>query len=303
MRHYTTYSSYLKNRFGAPVARVPVNAGFSCPNRDGTKSSAGCSFCDNRAFSPVAATALTPVDQLTASIARLKKRFTVFIAYLQPFSNTYGSVSRLQEIYEPLLQVSGVKGLCVGTRPDCIEPASYDYLGDLAGRTYLSVELGLQSSHDATLERINRGHSYADFADTVARLSIHGIETVAHVILGLPGETDAMMFETASRIAALPVSGVKIHQLMIIKNTPMEKMYRTGEAGALSLTDYAPLLCGFLARLRPDQHIHRLMSDSTGANGLIAPLWSADKNGSLAYLREYMEEHGVVQGSGCRALS
>lgn len=296
MPHYFNYSSYLKKRFGAPVARIPLNGGFSCPNRDGTKSTLGCAFCDNRAFSPVARGMVPPLEQLMQSIARLKKRYNVYVAYLQPFSNTYGPVARLKEVYEPLLKVPGVVGMSLGTRPDCLEPDTYDYLGELASRTFLSVELGLQSSHGATLSLVNRGHTYDEFVRAVRQLSGLGIETVAHVMLGLPGETPTMMFETASRLAALPVRGVKIHQLMIIKATAMERLYAEGKAEAQTLSEYAPLLAGFLERLRPDQHIHRIMADSREENGLIAPLWSADKNGSLAFIQKYMDENGVVQG-------
>lgn len=296
MRHYYSYSSYLKKRFGVPVARIPLYGGFSCPNRDGMKSGRGCTFCDNRAFSPVARDLLPPLEQLMQSIDRLKKRYGVFIAYLQPFSNTYGTIARLKEVYEPLLRVSGVVGLSVGTRPDCIDPDAYDYLGELATRTFLSVELGLQSSHEETLSLVNRGHTYDEFSRAAQRLSGLGIETVAHVMLGLPGETAAMMFETASRLASLPVRGVKIHQLMIIKGTAMEQMHAEGNIEPLTLSEYAPLLAGFLERLRPDQHIHRIMADSREEDGLIAPLWSADKNGSLAFVQMYMDKNDIVQG-------
>jgi radical SAM protein (TIGR01212 family) len=302
-RHYNKYSLYLTKKFGAPVARIPINAGFSCPNRDGTKSLDGCSFCDNRSFSPVAKTVVSPLEHLTASMARLKSRYTRFIAYLQPFSNTYGSVAQLRSVYEPLVSVPGVVGLSVGTRPDCLGPEIVDYLGDLASRTFVSVEIGLQSSHDATLSLVNRGHSYDDFVRAVTRVAAQGIDVVAHIILGLPGENADMMFETASRLAALPVTGVKIHQLMIIKGTEMEKMVGEGKAETLQLSGYARLLCGFLERLRPDQHIHRIMADSSEKNGLIAPLWSVDKNDSLRYLQKFMEEHGIVQGSGYKNVA
>jgi uncharacterized protein len=239
---------------------------------------------------------IPPVEQLKQSIARLKNRYRVFIAYLQPFSNTYGSLARLQSVYEPLLRVPGVAGLSLGTRPDCLEEDVYGYLGELASRTFLTVELGLQSSHDATLSLINRGHAYGDFVRAATRLAELGIENAAHVIIGLPGETPAMIFETASRLAALPITGVKIHQLMIIKGSAMEKMHDEGKVKALTIAAYAPLLCGFLERLRPDQRVHRIMADSREANGLLAPLWSADKNGSLAFIRKYMDENGVRQG-------
>lgn len=302
MRYYNSYSASLKKRFGTPVLKLPVNAGFNCPNRDGARSSSGCAFCDNRAFSPAAGAAGSPLEQLQTSIRRASARYRKFIAYLQPFSNTYGDAERLRDVYEPLVNVPGVVGLSIGTRPDCLSGPVVEYLGDLARRTFLSVELGLQSSHDTTLAFINRGHTFDEFVEAVEALAAKAVETVAHVILGLPGESEGMMFETASRCAGLPLAGVKIHQLMIIKGTRMEQWYTEGKAKALAIEEYAPLLCGFLERLRPDQHIHRIMSDARKENGLIAPGWSASKQSSVQFLHGYMDKNGVVQGSRYKKL-
>lgn len=305
MFHYNAYSACLKKRFGSPVVKIPVNAGFSCPNRDGTKSRQGCAFCDNRAFSPAADRTTPPLEQLQTAIRRAGGRGQAFIAYLQPFSNTYGDAEQLRAAYEPLIQVPGVVGLAIGTRPDCLPGPVCAYLGDLARRTFLSVELGLQSSHDTTLTRINRGHTFGEFTSAVERLSSMNIETVAHVILGLPGESREMMFETAARCAALPLAGVKIHQLMIIKGTPMEQLFTQGNVAGLSLEEYAPLVCGFIERLRPDQYVHRIMSDinMVGATRLspilIAPEWSTQKQSSIKFLHDYMDANNVVQGSSC----
>ena len=301
MIHYHTYRSYLKKRFGKPVVKIPLNGGFSCPNRDGTNSVTGCLFCDNRSFSPVAdQTAEPPLQQLKAVAARSGTAGKLLLPYLQPFSNTYGTVDRLKAVYEPLLEVPGVIGLAVGTRPDCFSGEIFDYLADLARRTYLSIELGLQSSHDTTLSQCNRGHTWSDFRAAVERLAADGSEIVAHVMLGLPGETVGMLFETARRLAMLPVHGIKIHQLMIIAGTEFAEWYRTGRCTVLSLERYTELLCGFLEQLRPDQYIHRIVADSTEENGLIAPLWSADKPTALQYLQRYMDEHDVRQGKHYR---
>jgi len=296
MRHYNAYSAYLKKRFNQPVLKLPVNGGFNCPNRDGTKSPWGCAFCDNRAFSPVAGAAVSPLEQLRESMRRAAGRYTAFIAYLQPFSNTYGDAAHLRAVYEPLVKEEGVVGLSIGTRPDCLSGDVCVYLKDLACRTYLCVEIGLQSSHDATLALINRGHTYSEFVKASERLAAMNIETAAHVILGLPGESEGMMFETAQRCAGLPISGVKIHQLMIVKGTPMERMSAEGRVRALPLEEYAPLMCGFLERLRPDQLVHRIMSDSRIESGLLAPEWSARKQSSLRFLHEYMDKNSVAQG-------
>jgi radical SAM protein (TIGR01212 family) len=270
----TSYRAYLKSRFGGRVAEIPVNAGFSCPNRDGTKGIGGCAFCDNRAFSPALGGALPPAAQVRAVINKCGRKYSLFLPYLQPFSNTYAPVGKLEAIYESLLEIDGVIGLAIGTRPDCFDEPVYGYLGRLSRRTYVSVELGLQSGHDAILERMDRRHTVQDFKDAVRRLDALGAEPAAHVILGWPGETDEMAEETADMLAEMPVRGVKIHQLMVIKSTKLEQMHRSGEAPEISIERYAALLAKFISRLRPDQHIHRISAHSTVEQGLVAPMWS-----------------------------
>ncbi|HEX2957607.1 MAG TPA: TIGR01212 family radical SAM protein [Chitinispirillaceae bacterium] len=299
MLRYNSYRTYLKNRFGGPVLKIPVNGGFSCPNRDGTKSVDGCSFCDNRSFSPVALCEENVAKQVTDVITRGGKRFSLFIPYLQPFSNTYGSVETLRRVYEPLLKIPGVCGLAVGTRPDCFSDEIYAYLEEISKRTYLCVELGLQSGDNEVLATCNRGHSVEEFSAAVEKLAELEIDTVAHCMIGLPGETEEKMIATAKLCSQLPLQGVKIHQLMIVRGTPLECLHKAGNVSALSLPEYAQYLCRFLSILRPQKHIHRLMADSTIENGLIAPLWSAQKAQSLQFIAKYMDEHNVVQGSAC----
>jgi hypothetical protein len=269
------------------VLRIPVHAGFSCPNRDGAISTVGCSFCDNRSFSPAAIAAEPAIDQLHAGIRRTRG-YGAYIAYLQPFSNTHGTVDQLRSVYEALIAVPGVVGLAVGTRPDCLPSEVCEYLADVNRRTYLCVELGLQSGHDATLLRVNRGHSVADFVRAVDELHKRGIESAAHVILGFPGEDRGMMLSTARLLASLPVAGVKIHQLMIIKGTALEREYREDRISVLSLDEYADLLGDFLAFLRPDQLVHRIVAESSSENGLIAPAWSADKSAAIAHIHRFL---------------
>lgn len=296
MLNYNSYRNYIKKRFGKPVLKIPINGGFNCPNRDGTKSEKGCHFCDNLSFSPAVKSICSPVEQLKTAINRASG-FDLFIPYLQPYSNTYGSVSLLRSVYEPLLEMPKVVGLALGTRPDCFTDEIFEYLGELSARTFLSVELGLQSSHDCTLTMINRHHSFADFVSAVERLANSGIETVAHVMLGLPGETAEMMAVTAQRLSMLQVSGIKIHQMMVIENTRIHQWYENKIYTPLSIEVYAQLLGDFLCRLRPDQHIHRIMADSKPEYGLIAPAWSADKNRSINFLHEYFNKTAIVQGS------
>jgi radical SAM protein (TIGR01212 family) len=296
---YNSYRSYLKEKFGKPVLKIPLNGGFSCPNRDGTKSLEGCLFCDNRSFSPAAENKDSSLNQLISKLEHASK-FTYVIPYLQPFSNTYGSLEKLKSVYEPLLSVDKVVGIAVGTRPDCFSERIFDYLEDLSKRTYLSVELGLQSSHNETLRAVNRGHSYEDFRGTVHILHKRRIETVAHIILGLPGEDIDMMIQTAKNLSNLPVDGIKIHQLMIIKGTAVEKMHIDGKFQPFDLPAYTKVLCEFIRHLRPDQHIHRLMADARPESGLLAPLWSSEKSASVSFIHDYMKENGIVQGSAYR---
>jgi uncharacterized protein len=303
--HYLSYRSYLKNRFHTSVLKIPLNAGFSCPNRDGTVGSDGCSFCDNRSFSPVAVTTASLLEQLQSSIEKDHGKHKAFIAYLQPFSNTHGTRARLEKLYEPLIALPGVIGLAVGTRPDCLDKDICDYLESVSRRTYLSVEIGLQSGNDAILSFNRRGHDVAAFTKAIFELSSRDIETVAHVMIGLPPSggnscrdgagKDAIA--TAKLLASLPVSGIKIHQLMIIRGTLVHHWFEKGELAALSLEEYAGILCDFLSLVRQDQHIHRIMADSSAECGLVAPLWSAEKMKSIAYLHEVMDKRKLVQGS------
>jgi radical SAM protein (TIGR01212 family) len=297
--NYNSYRSYLKKKFGKPVLKIPLNGGFSCPNRDGTKSLDGCLFCDNRSFSPAAESNKTPVNQLISKIEHASG-FSFVIPYLQPFSNTYGSLEMLKSAYEPLLGIKKVVGIAIGTRPDCFSEQIFNYLEDLSKRTYLSIELGLQSCHDKTLSAINRGHSFEDFCRTVDILHRRGIETVAHVILGLPGENMDMMIQTAKKLASLPVDGVKIHQLMIIRGTALEKLFLKGMIEPFDLQAYTKILCEFIKYLRPDQYIHRLVADSHPDLGLIAPLWSSEKSASISFIHDYMRVNGIEQGIAFR---
>ncbi|MBD3316660.1 MAG: TIGR01212 family radical SAM protein [Chitinivibrionales bacterium] len=295
--HYKTYRSYLRARFGRPILRIPVNAGFDCPNRDGTISRRGCTFCDNATFSPVATVETPGVEQLRAAISLASPRYELFIAYLQPYSNTYAPVKRLRQVYEPLLGITGVVGLAVGTRPDCVPKDVCDYLAEVAKRTYLCVELGLQSTDDRVLAACGRGHTFADFVEAVKRLAERGIEIVAHLMVGLPGQTAAQVLRMAEQLSTMPVAGVKLHQLMVVRGTPMERLYEEGGVVAPALEEYVELVGEFIARLRPDQHIHRVSAQSTKERGLIAPEWSVEKSRVVEALNAFMERAGIMQGS------
>ena len=293
---YQTYNNYLKKRFGKPVLKISLNGGFTCPNVDGTKSKGGCIYCDNVAFSPVAASTDPVMVQLEKGIARTK-RFDLFIGYFQAFSNTYAPVEKLKEIYEPVITHPSIVGIAIGTRPDCFSEKIFDYLSNIHQRTYLSVEIGLQTIHNSTLKKINRHHTFEESVSVIDELSKRGIESVAHIMLGLPGESREMMLDTAKAVAKLPVQGIKIHQLMVIKGTALEKrLYSTGKLNVLSVGEYGELVGKFLSRLRPDQIIHRIMADSRIEAGLVAPLWSADKRNSLQFIQNYLKENKIFQG-------
>ncbi len=289
---YKTYRSFLKKKFGEPVLKVPVNGGFTCPNKSNSK---GCTFCDNRSFSPAALKSDEVVEQFL-KVKNRSKRYRNFIPYLQPNTNTYGSVEKLRSIYEPLLALEGVVGFAVGTRPDALGDDVLDYLEDVNKRTYLSLEIGLQSSSDLTLELIRRGHSYEKFAEAVNNAADRGIEVVVHLMAGLPGEGREEAVASARAVSALPVSGVKIHQLMIIENTEMADDYASGKLSVLSLEEYIDTVGDMLENLRSDILIHRLMADAKPEFGLIAPMWSADKDASVMALQKALIERGVVQG-------
>ncbi len=301
MTRYNSYRSYLTKRFGTPVLKIPLNAGFSCPNRDGTISKEGCSFCDNRSFSPVAMSESSILHQLKCAIDRDHGKHKAFIAYFQPFSNTYGHRKRLEAAYEPAMKCPGIVGLAVGTRPDCFTKETYEYLENVSQRTYLSVEIGLQSAGDKTLSLARRGHNAAAFVDAVKNLASRKIETVAHVMIGLSPNAQSDAVQTARLLASLPVSGIKIHQLMVIAGTLVHRWYKEEKIAALTIEEYADILCDFLALLRPDQLIHRIMADSSEKNGLVTPLWSAEKMMSIQRIHEVMEMRGLKQGSNCKS--
>lgn len=289
---YKTYRSFLKTTFGEPVLKVPVNGGFTCPNK---KNSKGCTFCDNRSFSPAALKSDEVVEQFV-KVRNRSKRFNKFIPYLQPNTNTYGTVEELKSIYEPLLAQDGVVGFAIGTRPDALSDEILDYLEEINERTYLSLEIGLQSSSDDTLRRIRRGHDYARFVDAVERVAARGIEIVVHLMAGLPGETREDAVESAKAISALPVQGVKIHQLMVIEDTELADEFAAGEFQVLSLEEYIDTLSEMMEYLRSDILIHRLMADAKPEFGLIEPMWCADKDASIAIIQKALIDCGVVQG-------
>jgi len=297
-RLFHPYSQFLKERFGCRVSKLTVDAGFTCPNRDGSRGTGGCIYCDNAAFSPAAGSRLSVRAQLENEKRLAAGRYGAakFIAYFQPFSNTYAPVERLKALHDEALAVEGVVGLSLGTRPDCVPPEVLDYLETLARRTHLWVEYGLQSSHDATLALINRGHDFAEFEDAVRRTQGRGIFICVHLILGLPGETPAMMRETAERVARLGPDGVKLHHLHVVKDTPLAEMHRRGEVRLLELDEYVGLCADVIERLPPWTVLQRFVGDVQGER-LIAPRWNAGKLRVLEKIQAELSRRGSRQGA------
>ncbi|MDT8317630.1 MAG: TIGR01212 family radical SAM protein [bacterium] len=278
-KRYNPFNNHLKKKFGCKVYRVSIDAGFTCPNRDGTVASGGCIYCGERGAASIGAERnLSVAGQIDKGIEvmRSKNRAEKFIAYFQSFTNTYDDPSALKTLYDEALAHESVVGLAVSTRPDCLSDELIDLLAEYDKSTSLWVELGLQSIHDSTLELINRGHDYAAFLDAYGRLAKRGIKVCLHVILGLPGETKDDMMETAERVGELRPAGVKIHLLHALKDTPLADMYRNKEWSPMERDEYISLVCDLLERISPDTVIHRLTGDPLRGY-LVAPEWCVKK--------------------------
>ena len=277
---YFSYSRYLRHRFGCRVQKVSVDAHFTCPNVDGTVAVGGCTFCDNRSFSPSRRLPRQAIsDQIDEGIKRLKRRYPrvgAYLAYFQPATNTYAPVERLRTVYEEALGHESMVGLAIGTRPDCVPDDVLDLLEEIGKRTYLSVEYGLQTIHDRSLDWMNRGHHYDAFLDAMARSRGRGFEICAHVMLGLPGETHDDMMATAREIARLGLDAVKIHNLYAVKNTPLADEVARGEVTLMERAEYIRTLVDFLELLPSTVIVERISGDAP-SDYFIGPAWCLDK--------------------------
>ncbi|MCA9270008.1 MAG: TIGR01212 family radical SAM protein [Planctomycetales bacterium] len=295
---YFQYNYYLRQRFGERVQKVSVDAGFTCPNVDGSVAVGGCTFCDNRSFSPSRRLPRQGIlGQIDEGIKRLKLRYTCdkFIAYFQPATNTYGPLEKLDRIFREALSHPRVVGLAIGTRPDCVPNDVLDLLESLARQSFLSVEYGMQTMHDRSLDWMNRGHHHDAMVDAVARSKGRGFEICAHAILGLPGESHDDMLATATEIARLQVDSVKIHNLYAVKNTPLADQVAAGEASLIGRDDYVATLIDFLERLPPTMLVERISGDAP-TNYFVGPTWCLDKPGVLNAIRDQMEQRDAWQG-------
>jgi radical SAM protein (TIGR01212 family) len=299
LNRYRDFNSYLREIFGERVQKISLDAGLSCPNRDGTISDKGCIFCDRRGSGTGAWIhhGVSIHEQILQACNFIQKRYGAkkYIAYFQSFTNTYASVPRLKKLYDQALNHQGMVGLSVATRPDCINHDILRLLSSYQKNYMVWIEMGLQSAHDITLSRINRGHDVACFERSVHMAKDYGLDVCAHIILGLPGETREMMLQTALFLADIAVKGVKIHMLYIVKDTPLASLYEKGEYTCLDREEYVEYVVDFLELLPPTMIIQRLTGDPIRSE-LIAPIWAIEKSENLASIRKRLEDRDTWQG-------
>jgi uncharacterized protein len=295
---YRDLNTYFRSLFGCRVQKISVDAGLTCPNRDGTKGTGGCIYCNARGSGTGAWTqGLSIRDQLLRGKQSLAKRYHAqkFMAYFQSFSNTYAPLHVLRRRYDEALAVEDIVGLAIGTRPDCVNQPVLDLLQGYSQRHLIWIEYGLQSAHDQTLILINRGHDAACFTRTVRATQNRGIRICAHVILGLPNETREDMLQTARFVADLGIDGIKLHLLYVVKGTALERLYRQGAYQCLDQAEYADLVCDVLERLPADMVVQRLTGDPHPEE-LVAPTWSLNKTATLSMIHRKLESRNSRQG-------
>lgn len=294
-KRYNDYGTWIREQFPYRVQKISVDAGFSCPNRDGRISRGGCVFCDNRTFNPAYCEREKSItEQIIAGKEFFKRKYPdmKYLAYFQAYSNTYADVETLKRRYEEALSVEDVVGIVIGTRPDCVPDDTLDYLDKLNRQTFMIVEYGIESANDETLRIINRGHSFECSADAVRRTADRGIITGGHVIIGLPGEGPEECLRQADIISSLPLNILKLHQMQVVKGTRLAEMnpyiYNKVE-------DYIRLVAEYISRLRPDLILERFVSQSPKGM-VIAPSWGLKNHEFTNLLDNYLREHDITQG-------
>lgn len=300
-RRLNAYSDYFRQRFGGRVQKITLDAGFTCPNRDGTCGTGGCTFCDNRAFNPsYNHPSLTITEQLRRGMAFHRIRYRKahqFLAYFQAYSNTYADLDTLKTLYEESLSFPNIVGIVVGTRPDCMDEAILDYLEALARRTYLVVEYGIESIRNHTLERVNRGHSVEQSAWAVTETARRGIRVGGHLIIGLPGERENDFLEMADQLSQWPLSNIKFHQLQVIKGTPLEEEYKKQPEDFLDFTleEYLGLMVRVLERLHPAFVVERIAGEVSPGMA-VREGWGIRYDAVLRKFEEMLEQFDTWQG-------
>ena len=292
-KRYNQFSAYLKNKFGAKVYKITIDAGFSCPNRDGTISSGGCIFCDEGgSFAQAHSNLLSIEQQVITGAQTLKQRFKAqkFMSYFQAYSNTYKPTNELEKIYKSALNHPDVVGISIGTRPDCVDEEKLSLISDISKDYYTWLEYGLQSSHAKTLLKINRGHDFDCFLKAYEKTKTKGINVCVHVIFGL-WETQEEILQTAQTLAKLGIDGIKIHMLCALKDTKLAKIYEAGQINFMNEDEYVKLVCDFLEYLPQNTTIHRLAGNGLKKN-LIAPKWLGAKLDCLNKIdREFLNRN------------
>ncbi len=297
-KRYTDYNSYLRQMFGQRVQKIAVDAGLSCPNRDGTLSDKGCIYCNAKGSGTgLWQKGLSIKEQVDAKkIGAIKKyKARLFLAYFQSFSNTYAPVEVLRQIYDQALSCEGMVGMAIGTRPDCVDETRLDLIASYTGEYLVWLEYGLQSVHDQTLELINRHHTFADFIKAIRMTQERKINTCAHIILGLPGETRRMMLDSARVLADEGVNGVKIHLLYVIRGTKLAHMWEQGAYTPMEQAEYVDTVCDFLELLPPQMVIQRITGDPH-LDELLAPQWAGRYRETFNMIQQVLEDRDTCQG-------
>jgi radical SAM protein (TIGR01212 family) len=297
-KRYNSFNRVLKETFRSRVYKVSLRADFTCPNRDGKVAVGGCIYCNNAGHTPEGYRPVLSIgQQMEQGIEAQQRRHRAekFIAYFQSYTNTYGSVAKLERLYREALDFPDVIGLSVGTRPDCVPDEVLDLLADIASDTYVWIELGLESMQEKTLRWANRGHGLGEFIDAVERIKIRGLRVCVHLILGFPTETRAEMLQTPHLLNALKIDGVKLHNLHVIKNTRLEQLYRSGSFTLQSREEYVSLVADFLELLDPDTIVHRITGE-TYRRITVAPAWSIDKISLVNAIHRELDLRDTWQG-------
>jgi len=297
-RRYNNYNSYLKEKFGCRVHKVSVDVGFTCPNRDGNVAIGGCIYCNNDSFVPsYAKSRVSLQDQIRTGMEYLKKRFKAekFIIYFQAYTNTYDKIEKLEKLYREALDNENVVGLAIGTRSDCVDEEKIKLFDDLAKDWFVSIEYGIESIYDKTLEYMNRGHNYKSIIDAIRITKERGIHIGAHIIVGFPTEAKEEMLQMANEVSRLNIDFLKVHNLHIVKNTPLARMYAKDPFHLFNYQEYLDFITCFLERLAPNIVIERLFTD-TPQDLLIAPRWNKTHTEILRGIDMELERRDTYQG-------
>lgn len=303
--YFNDFGGYMRRNFDFKVQKISIDGGFTCPNRDGTKGTGGCTYCNNRTFNPAYCHRNRSVtEQMNEGIAFFAHKYPKmrYLAYFQAYTNTYDSLEVLRARYEEALRVDGCVGLVIGTRPDCMPEELLDYLQELARRAYVMVEYGVESTDDATLLRINRGHDYATAVDTIRRTAARGLPVGVHIILGLPGEERVSLIRQARQLSELPITTLKLHQLQLIRGTRMADEFDESpeDFHLFELDEYIEVVVDYLENLRPDIVVERFASQSP-KELLIAPDWGLKNYELVEKIKRRMRERDTWQGKNYSA--